>query len=226
MIPVTFRHALLVGALTLVASFANPVHAASEPAASLEELERQLEAQPHSVELLFQVGRAYYRKGAEGDKSAVDQARKALEELLERDAQHALARVVLGSVYTLKARDAFLPNGKLKWARLGVDTMDEAVAKAPESHEVRWVRALNNFHMPAFMKREALVMEDLEWLWTHRDALGPSSHPSAALVSEFYGRALKKAGRATDARTVWEAGLELDPDPEIQSRLSQLLAQD
>lgn len=192
--------------------------------ADIASLESQLSQEPDNVDLLFRVGRAYYRRGAEGDKTAVEPARKKLEKALELDAKHALARVVLGSVYTLKARDAFLPNGKMKWARRGVETMDDAVASDPDSREVRWIRALNNFHMPSFMKREELVLKDLEWLWSHRQEEDEKVCPQK--VASFYGRALAKEGHVHEAREVWQEGLTFDPTSQEADALQGFLSEE
>ena len=229
MIHATYSHRswnpIIALAFWLCALSGYGTESSSTPAiAEIENLESQLSREPDNVDLLFRVGRAYYRKGAEGDKTAVEPARKKLEKALELDAKHALARVVLGSVYTLKARDAFLPNGKMKWARRGVETMDDAVASDPDSREVRWIRALNNFHMPSFMKREELVLKDLEWLWSHRRELDEKICPQQ--VASFYGRALAKEGHVREAREVWEEGLSFDPTSTEAAALQGFLSEE
>src|SRR5262245_982778 len=131
----------------------------------LAELQRQLSADPANTNLLFKVGDLCYDAGAEGDAKAVELAEKYFKRLLELAPNQPMPMALLGSTTTMKARDAFWPNVRMRYAKEGIRIMDAAVKLGPESPEVRFVRAENNFHMPKFLDREGVVRSDFDWLW-------------------------------------------------------------
>src|SRR5688500_13135634 len=94
-----------------------------------------------------------YRRGLAGDAKAVELCIEKLEAVLKREPQNHLARVYLGSSYTLRSRDLGFGPKKLQVVRQGCRTMDEAVAAAPENPKVRLVRALTDQSLPFFLGR-------------------------------------------------------------------------
>src|SRR6476660_3183904 len=107
----------------------------------LAELQRQLSADPTNTNLLFKVGDLCYDEGAEGDAKAVELAEKYFKKLLELAPNQAMPMALLGSTTTMKARDVFWPNVRMRYAKEGIRIMDAAVKLAPENPDVRFVRA-------------------------------------------------------------------------------------
>lgn len=233
MIHAIFNRAAHRSTLLLLASaylFQLAAHASeSKPnrlsTAELAALKAQLDESPNDAALLFEIGDAYYKLGADGDKAAVDKACEFLERLLNTDPDHARALVTLGSVFTLKARDAALPPGKLKWARKGIETMDRAVAMDPDSFEVRWIRATNNFHMPKFMKRQNVALADLRWLWSQCQQEGSKALDTfkKQRVGRFLGMALEREGERAEAQRVWRAAKEWAPSSQEGAAIQRQL---
>lgn len=105
-----------------------------------------------------------YRRGLGGDKAAVEQSIEKLEAALKNQPNNQLARVYLGSAYTLRSRDLGFGPKKLEALKRGLAMMDEAVAAAPEEPKVRLVRALTTSSLPVIFGRRASSRKDFELL--------------------------------------------------------------
>ena len=105
-----------------------------------------------------------YRRGLHGDKDAVDRCIEKLEAVLAREERNQLARVYLGSAYTLRSRDLGFGPKKLSTLRHGLALMDEAVAAAPNEPKVRLARALTTSALPGFFGRKSESRKDFELL--------------------------------------------------------------
>ena len=105
-----------------------------------------------------------YRRGLAGDKAAVEACIDRLEALVQREPSNELARVYLGSAYTLRSRDLGIGPKKLQALRHGLALMDEAVAAAPNEPKVRLARALTTSALPVFFGRRAESEKDFALL--------------------------------------------------------------
>jgi hypothetical protein len=163
--------------------------------------------------------------GVDGSKEAVVRAERYLRQLLKLEPENARALALLGSVYTMKGRDAFWPPTQLRLVREGNTYMDKAVNMAPDAVAPRVIRALNNAHMPDFLGRREVVREDLSWLWpkVEKDPEGftLSQRQNLAL---HWGRQLKRMRQPDEARRVWEIGRNFDPNTKASREISAELA--
>ncbi|MBI3417928.1 MAG: hypothetical protein HY043_21765 [Verrucomicrobia bacterium] len=179
----------------------------------LAEFQARLANEPTNTALIFKLADICYDEGARDNSKAVELAEKYFQQLLTIEPRNALAQVMLGSTQTMKARDAFWPPTRLELARKGNKTMDAAVELAPQNPEVRFVRAINNFHMPKFMGREEVVRNDFAWLWqqvtTQPQPLKEELKQDVAL---YQGKLLWKQKQAAQAREVWNRGVAFNPD--------------
>lgn len=107
---------------------------------------------------------ALYRRGLAGDKAAVEECITKLEAVLKMEPANQLARVYLGSAYTLRSRDLGIGPRKLTALKDGLALMDSAVANAPDSPKVRLVRALTTESLPRFFGRRAESRQDFALL--------------------------------------------------------------
>jgi hypothetical protein len=105
-----------------------------------------------------------YRRGLGGDKVAVTRCIDKLEATLVAEPKNQLARVYLGSAYTLRSRDLVFGPKKLQALRHGLALMDEAVAAEPDAPKIRLARALTTSSVPAFFGRRAQSRSDFEQL--------------------------------------------------------------
>jgi hypothetical protein len=210
---------LLVG---LAASL--PIRGASlgEPSPEEQKLLARMAAQGTNTATLFALGDLCHDAGVEGDETAVLRAESYLRQLLEIEPTNAPALALLGSVYTMKGRDAFWPPTQLRLAREGNKMMDRAVSLAPEDIRTRTIRALNNAHMPEFLGRGDLVRADLAWLWEKIEK-EPASFTTSAKqqVALHWGLRLKRMHQRDDARRVWEQGRRFAPESEVASEIAR-----
>jgi tetratricopeptide (TPR) repeat protein len=181
-------------------------------AEKLAVLEGQLKSDPTNTALLFKAGDLCHDEGARDNANAVVLAEKYLSRLLALDEKHARGMALLGSVLTMRARDAFWPNTRLDYLKRGLNTMDAAVKLAPDDAEVRLIRAVNNFQMPNFLNRDEIARNDFEWIW-EKVQVQPEKYTNdlkqnAAL---HYGLVLQKNKRLEEAKQVWKKGLEIEP---------------
>ncbi len=199
--------------------------AASDFAEKLAALQAQLAAQPTNTDILFKLGDLCHDEGADDHHKAVMLADKYFRKLLALDSKHAMGRALLGSTLTMEARDAFWPLKRLDLVHQGIREMDAAVALAPVDPRVRFVRANNNFYMPKFLDREAVVDGDFAWLWqqvrTKPDSVPTDIKQETAL---HYGLILKRRKQVAEAIKIWQQGIQFDPNSDSAAEIRATLA--
>ena len=194
-------------------------------AAGEAELLAEMAAQGTNVTRLYRLADLCHDAGVDGDKAAVLRAEAYLRELLRQQPTNAPATTLLGSVYTIKGRDAFWPTQQLRLVHEGNELMDQGVRLAPQDIQTRLLRAFNNAHMPDFLGRTEIVRADLAWLWEKVE-----KEPASFTVGQqqelalHWGRQLKRQHRPAEARSVWERGRALAPDSRRGGELAAELA--
>jgi 15-cis-phytoene synthase len=138
--------AVALGAILLVASVPT---AAQEPAVALRDVRED-------------VGALWLR--AVDDAEAVEAGLEAIAAL--RPTAEAADAVLLlqsyeGSFLALRARHGGGPRARLRNLREGFDRMDRAVAQAPGSADLRYIRLMSGFYLPGIFGRRGEVEEDL-----------------------------------------------------------------
>lgn len=166
-----------------------------------------------------------YRKGLMGDKEAVEQCIAKLEEGLRSQPNNQLARVYLGSAYTLRSRDLGFGPKKLQVLRQGLRVMDEAVANAPDDPKVRLGRALTTSALPGIFARSAESRNDFLQL-ADLARMAPEKFTATDLQITFYnaGLAAKANGDETRAIELWREGLRHGSDAALKQKIEAELA--
>jgi hypothetical protein len=72
--------------------------------------------------------KSQYESAVDGDSSATKQLFESLRKLHKATPDNALLNMLLGSVETMMARDAWMPWRKLNYAETGMSRMDKAIA--------------------------------------------------------------------------------------------------
>ena len=190
----------------------------------LAALQSRLQSTPTNTLILFQLGDLCHDQGANNDGKAVILADGYFKRLLAIDPNHAMARVMYGSVLTMKARDALWPLTQLNYVKAGNREMDAAVKLAPKDAQVRFARAVNNFHMPDIMDRKEIVQEDLAWLWQQTQLADTSLKVGQKqTIAFYYGQTLQRKNKPDEALRIWRAGLALAPKSQGAARLKEQL---
>jgi hypothetical protein len=165
-----------------------------------------------------------YGRGLAGDKAAVNDCITALEARLARAPEDQLARVYLGSSWTLRSRDLPIGRSKLSALRKGIALMDEAAAAAPDNAKVLLLRAVTNEALPGFLGRGREARQQLEALVA---LIEPNPERlSAADCQLLYlnaGQAAQRAGEPNRAKELWQRGLTIEADPAVKKQIERAL---
>jgi hypothetical protein len=166
-----------------------------------------------------------YARGLAGDREAVIDCVAALEKRLATQPNDQLARVYLGSAWTLRSRDLPIGPGKLSALRKGIALMDEAAAAAPNDARVQLLRAITNEAFPAILGRRKIARQELEELLGTVEKEPAKLTPSdRQLLYLKAGEAAKKAGDNARATELWQRGAALHADPKITQEITSALA--
>lgn len=168
--------------------------------------------------------RDLYSRALAGDKTATQKCIDALDEILRRDPSNQLARVYLGSSYTLRSRDLGYGMEKLHALKEGIALMDEAVRAAPTNDRVRLVSALTSDGLPFFAGRRKLAADeflDLAKSVPHR--MTNLSATDWQLLFLNAGRVGKERGDRAQAAEFWRLGLTKHANPKLTAQLQDAL---
>lgn len=169
---------------------------------------------------------ALYTRGLAGDNQAVSDCIAALEKLLLERPNDELARVYLGSAYTLRSRDLAIGPAKLSALRKGIALMDAAAAAAPQNARVQLVRAVTNEALPAFLGRHKIARQQLDQLVVQVEK-DPAKLTAAdrQLLYLNAGESAQRAGDKERARELWRRGDALKADAKLTQEIKAMLAQ-
>ncbi len=170
-----------------------------------------------------EIARAYKRALA-GDKQAVESCIKLLEVAVAQQPANQVARVYLGSAYTLRSRDLSFGPGKLATLKQGLAMMDAAVTAAPDNPRVRLVRALTTDSLPFFLGRKQSTAADFEWLVASARA-NPQQFTEGDLQTIYFsaGNAAKVRGDHAQAIALWKQAALHPADAGIRAKISAAL---
>ncbi len=165
-----------------------------------------------------------YRRGLAGEKAAVVECIDKLEAVLKTDKGNQLARVYLGSAYTLRSRDLGFGPKKLETLNHGIALMDEAVSSAPDDVKVRLARALTTQSLPFFSRRAASSRKDFEMLAAVAQR-SPASFDEGELQLVFYnaGLAAKTNGNREQAVALLQHAVRHPADAGLAKKVEEAL---
>jgi len=161
-----------------------------------------------------------YGRGLRGDEQAVVDCISALEAKLAIRPNDQLARVYLGSAWTLRSRDLPIGPGKLSALRRGMSLMDEAAGAAPNNADVLLLRAVTNEALPAFLGQRKAARAQLDELLARLEKGSAKLKPAdQQLLYLNAGEAAKRAGDKERARELWKRGLTITADEKLTAEI-------
>lgn len=176
-------------------------------------LEDSLKHDPENKVLLLKLAIQYHNLALRGDKDATEKAEDVLHKLLKLDSLDAEAYCWLGSLLTIKGRDAWLPVSKVIYVNDGIEALDKAVKLAPQNISIRLVRANNSLSLPGFFNRLDTAIVDFEYVAHLREKNSfILSDTVYADVLFNLGLALEKRGNEEQAINRWNQVIKLDAD--------------
>ncbi len=180
---------------------------------NVKDLEGVLEQKPNDVETLMKLGKIYHDQGVAGNDDAVDKGFACYDKVLALDPSNAVALVYRGSLWTLRARDAWWPFTKMKDVDKGIDEMDKAVDLAPDNVTVRLVRGINSVQLPSMFHRLSIGLKDFEYLISDAKFAGFNPHLQSTIYC-WAGIAYNSDGQTAKAKELLQKAIAADPNSE------------
>lgn len=146
------------------------------------------------------------------DVTTIDQVIERFQTQLDSDPKDHLAKVYLGSAYTLRSAESFWGPKKLEYLKRGGTLMDEAVKAAPKDPRVRFIRAVNGYKVPRRFKRRAIAVSDFLILLplAEKGRHGLTKRERQAML--FYAwKTFSEEGRIASAERAKQACQKIDP---------------
>jgi len=167
---------------------------------------------------------ALHTKSEKGDKAATDQLVSKLERLIVQNPKNLLYKVYLGSAYTLRSRDIGFGPSAYSNLKNGLKTMDEAVEADPTKITVRFIRAMNNFNLPAFVNRRDNARSDFEHLVknidTQKGNLAPTTQQA---IYYFAGLSFVQTNRKKQGKQYLLKAAQLNSNAELNAKIAAQL---
>ena len=161
-----------------------------------------------------------------GNEDATRRLVAWLEELTAEQPENGILLVYLGSAYTLASRDAFIGPGKLRYLMSGRDCMDRAVALRPEDPNVRFIRGINNYHLPTIFNRRSIARDDFRKLVDQLSQNPKCLDPLTSQAIYYYaGLCFAQLEEEQNARSSWQKGLDLKISGPLNAKITQELDQ-
>ena len=155
----------------------------------------------------------FYRAVA-GDRPALDQSRRILDEMGGRQSGDAQVLSYTGAAELLAAEHAILPWDKAGLANDGLNLEDRAVQIAPQDLEVRFLRGVTNYQLPGFVGRHQLAVSDLAEVAKVAQQAADSGQldvRAAAADLDYYGKAMEETYQLPLALGAWQSATRLNP---------------
>ena len=165
-----------------------------------------------------------YKRAVAGDQQAVTKCIQLLELAVQHEPENKIARVYLGSAYTLRSRDLGYGPGKLATLKQGLAMMDAAVSAAPDNPRVRLVRALTTDSLPFFLGRKQSTAADFEKLVAEART-HPEQFTEGDLQTIYFsaGNAARARGEHRQAVDLWKEAAAHPADRGLSARIRAAL---
>jgi tetratricopeptide (TPR) repeat protein len=191
---------------------------------NVRELEFRLESQPNDRAVLMELGRLYHDLGVAGDDEAVEKGFTCFDRLVALDSTNAIALVYRGSMWIMRAREAWWPPTKLGRMKKGVGEMDRAVEMDPGDLTVRLIRGMSSLDLPGYLDRLETALEDFIILLRH-PVFPEQSRELKGAVFCYAGIAYKRAGEFDTARELFGKAIAILPGSDLARRAQQELSE-
>jgi hypothetical protein len=158
--------------------------------------------------------KALYRKAVDDGTDARAEALRLLTHLAQEYPDHATVRAYLGSVWLLEAKHTWLMWRKYRFGIEGLRLLDSAVTQAPQDLEVRFIRGVTTYHLPAAARRDEQAAADLQWVTARAaDAVDKGQFDPTLAATAFYYHGMCRATRSdpVGAQTAWHTVSKFAP---------------
>jgi hypothetical protein len=157
--------------------------------------------------------RTQYFAYLQGSRSAADKARASFAALSHDYPGNSVVDAYSGSLELLDAAHTWVIWDKRRLANEGLAKMDQAVNRAPEDLEARFIRAASAWHLPFFYKRREQAASDFTFIAPRAEAAvakGTLPPQLAAAALDYYGQVLIDRSDSHGAKQAFEAAVRID----------------
>lgn len=157
--------------------------------------------------------RTQYFAYLQGNRTAGDKARATFSMLSHDYPGNAVVDAYGGSLELLDAAHTWAIWDKRRLANEGLGKMDQAVDRAPEDLEARFIRAASTWHLPFFYKRREQAASDFSFIAPRAEAAvakGTLPPQLAAAALDYYGQVLIDRSDSHGAKQAFEAAVRID----------------
>lgn len=169
-----------------------------------------------------------YIKAVEGDREAGRESEKLFEQLLTQKPDNPILIAYIGSLHLLESGRTLAVWRRGKLAKDGLAALDRAVSLAADDPEVRFLRAISTYHLPAFFQREQQAAADLKWVAEHVSEAVPSGRLDrrfAAAALYRYGLILERESGRQRAEEEWKRAIQIAPRSRAAADASRRLSE-
>jgi tetratricopeptide (TPR) repeat protein len=175
-----------------------------------------------------------FQQAVEGNEQARDQVKHLLEQILAQDENDPLALVYYGSTLTLEGRDAWMPWNKMKLTEKGMDIMEKALKmsrgitetpvylKRSIEMEVLMSCAITFTQVPKMFGRFEQGVDLLDEI-TNDPRYQQFNSEQKASYLYYRGMAAINMQHTKDARVYLQQSIDLNADPQINTRAAEAL---
>jgi hypothetical protein len=173
------------------------------------------DAQQNGADLKHRMveARQQYFAELQGDRSSPAQARATFAALSHDYPNDPVVDAYIGSLELLDAARTWAVWDKRRLANEGLGKMDQAVSRAPNDLEARFIRAASTWHLPFFYKRRAQAADDFSYIAPRAEtavAKGTLPPELAAAALDYYGQVLIDRSDNHGAKQAFEAAVRID----------------
>jgi hypothetical protein len=157
--------------------------------------------------------RTQYFAYLQGNRAAAEKARAAFRALSHDHPGNAVVDAYSGSLELLDAAHTWAIWDKRRLANEGLARMDQAVNRAPNDLEARFIRGASTWHLPFFYKRREQAASDFTFIAPRAEAAvakGILRPELAAAALDYYGQVLMDRSDSHGAKQAFEAAVRVD----------------
>jgi hypothetical protein len=166
-----------------------------------------------SFEQRLTEGRKQYFAYLQGNRAVGEKARATFAALSHDYPGNSVVESYSGSLELLDAAHTWALWDKRRLANEGLAKMDEAVNRAPDDLEARFIRAASAWHLPFFYRRHEQAASDFAFIAPRAEAAvakGILPRELAAAALDYYGQVLIDRSDSHGAKRAFEDAVRVD----------------
>lgn len=180
----------------------------------IQAAEKALKSKPESRDRQLALAKLLYFQGVAGEGKAAQRSEAMFSKLQHAEPENAVVQVYLGSLQLLRGARTLAVWDKLPLINRGLEQMDQAVERAPEQLEVRFIRAVSTHHLPFFFDRSKQSAEDFAFIAPRAaEAVRSGNLEDTLATASLYHHGVNQLEAEEKAAAIeaWTTAVEIGP---------------